>query len=232
MNRWTRRRRRRGSSAGTGPPSTAASFRLWRECLRGHTTPTPSSERIWPAGSTSPRPESRYERGHHCRLYCVMFPSHLESHLNDSINLIQRLLYWHILLPYKIKVWLLEAWRFFLQRQWFIRKIQPLIKGEAIKRPRSQSIHSHEVRQGLWALYCKPLLRQGQKNKHCYKHTETCCITWCIKNGSFPSWQPCGTWWGILWVLVTKNRIYEMIPELFCLYYQQRAAEPAGCLIC
>ena len=63
MNRWTRRRRRRGSSAGTGPPSTAASCRLWSECLRGHTTPTPSSGRTWPAGSTSPRPESRYEQG-------------------------------------------------------------------------------------------------------------------------------------------------------------------------
>lgn len=61
MNRWTQRRRRRGSSAGTGPPSTAASSKLWSECSRGRTTPTPSSGRTWPAGSTSLRPESRYE---------------------------------------------------------------------------------------------------------------------------------------------------------------------------
>lgn len=65
MNRWTRRRRRRGSSAGTGPPSTVASYRLWRGFLSEHTTPMPSSERTWPAESTSLRPECRYAQTHH-----------------------------------------------------------------------------------------------------------------------------------------------------------------------
>lgn len=112
MSRWTRRRRRRGSSAGTGPPSTAASSRLWRECLRGHTTPTPLSERTSPAGSTSPRPESRYETG--TRLLTVpgatrrkkkektICFSHVMFYSNDAINHIQRLLFWHSHRPDKI----------------------------------------------------------------------------------------------------------------------------------
>lgn len=59
MISWTQRKRKRESSGGTGPPSTAASCRLWSASLSGPTTPMLLCEKTSHAGWTSLKPECR-----------------------------------------------------------------------------------------------------------------------------------------------------------------------------